>query len=137
MGEHDEMNKKVIEEFRANEGKVGGYFAGAPLILVNSVGAKSGRTITTPLVYLPDGDAWVIFASFGGAPKSPAWYHNLKANPDVTIEVGAEVVEAHATEVMGPERDDLYAEQASRFDNFAEYEKKTTRKIPVIRLTRR
>jgi len=137
MGEHDEMNKKVIEEFRANEGKVGGYFAGAPLILVNSVGAKSGRTITTPLVYLPDGDTWVIFASFGGAPKSPAWYHNLKANPDVTIEVGADVVEAHATEVMGPERDDLYAEQASRFDNFAEYQKKTTRKIPVIRLTRR
>ena len=137
MGEYDDMNKKVIAEFRANAGKVGGYFAGAPLILVNSVGAKTGAALTTPLVYLPDGDTWVIFASYGGAPKSPAWYHNLKANPDTTIEVGAEIIEAHATEVTGAERDALYATQASRFDNFNEYQAKTTRKIPVVRLTRR
>ena len=137
MGEYDDMNKKVIAEFRANAGKVDGYFAGAPLILVNSVGAKTGTALTTPLVYLPDGDAWVIFASYGGAPKSPAWYHNLKANPDTTIEVGAEIIEAHATEVTGAERDALYATQASRFDNFNDYQAKTTRKIPVLRLTRR
>jgi deazaflavin-dependent oxidoreductase (nitroreductase family) len=138
MAEHDDMNKGVIDEFRANAGAVGGYFASAPIILVNTIGAKSGNAKTFPLVYLPDAESWVIFASAGGALKHPAWYHNLKANPDVTIEVGDEIIEAHATEVTGAERDELYAKQAGLMSNFAEYEKlATTRKIPVVRLTRR
>lgn len=138
MAEYDDMNKGVIDEFRANAGAVGGYFANAPIILVNTIGAKSGNAKTFPLVYLPDAESWVIFASAGGALKHPAWFHNLRANPDVTIEVGDEIIEAHAAEVTGTERDELYAKQAGLMSNFVEYEKlATTRKIPVVRLTRR
>ena len=138
MAEYDDMNKGVIDEFRANAGVVGGYFSGAPIILVNTIGAKSGNAKTFPLVYLPEGDSWLIFASAGGALKHPAWYYNLKAHPDVTIEVGPEIIEAHASEVTGAERDELYAKQAKLMNNFAEYEKlATTRTIPVVRLTRR
>ena len=138
MAEYDDMNRGVIEEFRANAGVVGGYFAGAAIILINTIGAKSGNPKTFPLVYLPDGESWIIFASAGGALKHPAWYYNLKANPDITIEVGDEIIEASATEVTGTERDEIYAKQAALMPNFAEYEKlATTRKIPVVRLTRR
>ena len=138
MGEFDEMNRAIIAEFRANGGKCGGFFEGAPMVLVSHVGAKSGTTYITPLVHLPDGEDWVIFASKGGAPTNPDWYYNLKARPDITIEVGTEVIEAHATEVVGAERDALYATQASRFDNFREYEISAgDRKIPVVRLSRR
>ena len=94
--------------------------------------------MTIPLVYQADGEHWIIFASAAGALKHPAWYHNLKANPDITIEVGEEIVEAHADEVTGAERDEIYAKQAALLTNFAEYEKlATTRKIPVVRLSRR
>jgi deazaflavin-dependent oxidoreductase (nitroreductase family) len=132
----NDFNRKIIEEFRANGGKVGPPFEGAPMILVNHTGAKSGRSYTTPLVYLPDGDSWVIIASKAGAPTHPDWYHNLKAHPEVTIEVGTEKVSARATEVTGPERDELYARQVAVMPGFAEYAEKAGRVIPVIRLTR-
>jgi deazaflavin-dependent oxidoreductase (nitroreductase family) len=132
----NDFNGKIIEEFRANGGKVGPPFEGAPMILVNHTGAKSGRSYTTPLVYLPDGEDWVIIASKAGAPTHPDWYHNLKAHPDVTIEVGTEKVAAKATEVTGAERDELYARQVAVMPGFAEYAEKAGRVIPVIRLTR-
>lgn len=138
MGEYDEMNKAIIAEFRANGGTCGGYFEGAPMVLVHSTGARSGKEYVTPLVYLPDGDSWVIFASKGGAPTNPDWYRNLVANPDATIEVGTDTVDVRATEVTGAERDALYETQKSRFDNFREYEiTAAPRVIPVVRLTRR
>jgi deazaflavin-dependent oxidoreductase (nitroreductase family) len=132
----NDFNRKIIEEFRANGGKVGPPFEGAPMILVNHTGAKSGRSYTTPLVYLPDGGDWVIIASKAGAPTHPDWYHNLKAHPDVTIEVGTEKLAAKATEVTGAERDELYARQVAVMPGFGEYAEKAGRVIPVIRLTR-
>ena len=135
-----EMNANVIEEFRANEGVVGGYFEGMPMVLVHTTGAKSGIERIIPLVYMPgtdDSSRIYIFASKGGAPKSPDWYFNVIANPDVTLEVGAETYPATATELSGPERDAVYAEQAGRQPQFAEYEKATDRVIPVIALTRK
>lgn len=131
----DEMNRKVIEEFRANEGRVGGFFEGAPMVIVHTTGAKTGAARANPLMYLPKGDTVVVFASKGGAPHHPDWYHNLKANPEVTLELGAETKPAIAHEVTGAERDRLYAEQAAAYSNFADYEKATTRKIPVIAIT--
>ncbi len=133
----NEWNKQIIAEFRANDGKVGGTFEGATMLLLHNTGAKSNAPRTNPLVYLPDGDHWVIIASKGGAPKSPDWYHNLVAHPKVSIEVGTETINVEAKEVTGPERDALYASQVARFASFGDYEKATTRKIPVIRLTRR
>jgi deazaflavin-dependent oxidoreductase (nitroreductase family) len=135
-----EMNANVIEEFRANDGVVGGYFEGMPMVLVHTTGAKSGIERTIPLVYLPatdDPSRIYIFASKGGAPKSPDWYFNVVANPDLTLEVGAETYPATATELSGPERDAVYAEQATRQPQFADYEKATDRVIPVIALTRK
>ncbi len=133
----DDFNTQVIDEFRANGGKVGCPFEGAPVVLLTTTGAKSGREFTSPLMYLPEGERVVIFASKGGAPTNPDWYHNLKKNPTVTIEVGTEKFEAEATEVTGAERDTLYAEQVSRYPGFGDYEKATTRVIPVIALTRK
>jgi deazaflavin-dependent oxidoreductase (nitroreductase family) len=132
----NDFNRKIIEDFRANGGKVGPPFEGAPMILVNHTGAKSGRSYTTPLVYLPDGEDWVIIASKAGSPTHPDWYHNLKAHPEVTIEVGTEKLAARATEVTGAERDELYARQVAVMPGFAEYAEKAGRVIPVIRLTR-
>jgi deazaflavin-dependent oxidoreductase (nitroreductase family) len=129
-----DYNRGIIEEFRANGGKVGGPFNGAPMVLLTTKGAKSGREHTTPLVYLPDGDRLIVFASMGGAPKNPAWYHNVRANPDVTVEVGTEKRSMRATVITGAERDRLFREQASRFPAFSEYEQRTTRTIPVIAL---
>lgn len=137
MPDMNDWNKQVIEEFRANGGKVGGQFEGAPMILITTKGAKSGQLRTTPLVYLPDGDHWVIFASKAGAPTNPDWYHNLVANPDLTIEVGAETIQATARIAGTEERDRLYAKQASINPGFAEYQAKTTRVIPVVVLERR
>jgi deazaflavin-dependent oxidoreductase (nitroreductase family) len=137
VAEPNEFNQKIIEEFRANGGKVGGPFQGASMILITTTGAKSGAKITTPLVYLPDGDNMVIIASKGGAPNHPAWYHNLKANPDVTVDIGQGEFEAVAKEVTGQERDAYYARQVERMPGFAEYEKKTTRKIPVMVLSKK
>ena len=130
-------NKTIIDEFRGNAGKVGGTFAAATVLLLHTKGAKSGAARTNPLVYLPDGEHWVIIASKGGAPTNPDWYHNILANKDMTIEVGTDTVDVEAKEVTGTERDELYARQVARFASFGDYEKATARKIPVIRLTRR
>ena len=130
----NDFNRAVIEEFRANDGKVGGPFEGAPVLLLTATGAKSGERRTTPVMYLPDGERMVIFASFGGAPTNPAWYHNLVANPSASVEVGPETVEVDAVETSGEERDRLFRRQAELYPQFAEYEQKTTRQIPVIAL---
>ncbi|MEZ0094251.1 nitroreductase family deazaflavin-dependent oxidoreductase [Streptacidiphilus sp. EB129] len=130
-------NAAIIAEFRANEGRVGGNFAGAPLLLLTSSGAKSGRPSTSPMMYLAEGDRWLVFASNAGAPTNPAWYHNLRANPDAVIEVGSETVEVTATVTEGAERDRIYAEQARLYPGFGEYQEKTTRVIPVVALERR
>lgn len=132
----NDFNKRVIDEFRANDGKVGGPFEGRPVMLLTTTGAKSGRRFTLPLVYLPDGERIVIFASKAGAPKNPDWYHNLVANPVVTVEVGPETFDATATVVTGAERDQLYAQQVELMPQFGEYQQKTTRVIPVIVLER-
>ncbi len=131
-----EFNNQVIAEFRANEGKVGGAFAGAPMVLLTMKGAKSGEKRTIPLVYSKDGDNVVIIASMGGAPKHPAWFLNLKANPDVTVEVGTEKFQARASVPEGAERDRLFNQQAALMPNFAEYQQKTTRVIPAVVLKR-
>lgn len=138
----NDFNAKVIADFNAHGGKPGGYFKDAPVLLLHSIGAKSGLERTQPLMYLPEGeDRFYVFASFGGAPHNPAWYHNLVANPDFDISIGDGTtisrVPVHARVLDGEERDTIYARQASLFPQFAEYEKKTTReKIPVIELTR-
>jgi deazaflavin-dependent oxidoreductase (nitroreductase family) len=130
------FNAAVIDEFRDNGGKVTGMFAGAPLVLITTTGAKSGRRRTTPIVCTTDGDRLVIIASKGGAPTSPDWYHNLVANPDVTVELPLETFEARARVAEEPERERLYRAQAALMPNFDAYEKATTRKIPVVVLER-
>jgi len=136
MSNPNDYNAKNIEEFRRRGGQVGGNFEGRPLILLTTTGAKSGRSHTTPAMYRKDGDRIVIFASKGGAPTSPDWYHNLVANPTVTVEVGTETFKAKASVATGKERDDLFALQAQEYPQFGEYQQKTTRKIPVVLLER-
>lgn len=132
----NDWNRKVIEEFRANAGKVGGYFEGAPMVLVHHLGARTGTERVSPLVYLPDGDDLVIAATKGGHPANPDWYHNLKAHPDVTVEVGTQSFPVHAVEATGPERDDLWRRLVELRPGFADYEKKTDRVFPMFRLKR-
>ncbi len=133
----NEFNKQVAAEFRANEGKVGGMFADKNVLLLTTIGAKSGEERLSPLVYTLDGDRYVIAASMGGAPKNPAWYHNLVANPKVTVEVGTEKFEATATVIADrAERDRLYAGMVAHAEGFADYEKKTDRVIPIVVLER-
>jgi deazaflavin-dependent oxidoreductase (nitroreductase family) len=132
-----EFNNAIIEEFRANGGKVGGQFEGAPLLLLTTTGAKTGLSRTNPLVYLAVGDRQVIVASYAGAPTNPPWYHNLIANPDVGVEVGAERFDARAEVVDEPERSELYEKMVAVMPIFSEYQSKTTRTIPVIALRRR
>ena len=136
MTERDDFNNKVIEEFRANGGKCGPPFEGSPMILVTHTGAKSGKVRTSPLVYTADGDRYAIIASKAGAPTSPDWYHNMVANPAVTVEVGTENFEATVEEATGAERDRLYAAQAEQLPVFKDYAAKTDRVIPVLVLTR-
>ena len=132
-----EFNKSVIEEFRSNDGVCGGPFEGMPMILVTMTGAKSGRELVSPLVYSTDGDDYVIIASKGGAPSHPNWYHNLVANPSVTLEVGNEKFAATAVVTEGDERRRLFDAQAAQMPQFAEYEKNAApREIPVFRLVR-
>ena len=132
----NDFNAKVIEEFHANEGRVGGNFAGAPLLLLHHTGARSGKSYINPLVYLDDGERYVIFASKAGAPTNPDWYHNLTAHPEVTVEVGVERFGARASVITGPERDRIYAAHAAENPGFAEYQEKTARIIPVVELVR-
>ena len=140
MSEFDEMNREVLAEFRANAGVVdtaaGGYFKGKPVLVLHTTGARTGRERETPLMYLDEGDDRYVFASKGGAPNHPDWYHNLKGNPDVTVDVGTESYPATARVITGPERDRIYAAQVAAFPPFGDYEQKTTRKIPVIALDR-
>lgn len=132
-----DFNQTIIDEFRANGGKVGGYFAGANMLLLHTVGAKSGQERTNPLVYVTDGDRLVIIASKGGADSNPDWYYNVLANPNVTVELGNEQFQARATAVTEePERSRLYAKMVDHRAGFAEYEQKTNRKIPAIVLER-
>ena len=130
------FNEKIIAEFRANGGVVGPPFQGAPLLLLGNTGAKSGAQRTNPLAYTTDGDDLIIIASFAGSDKHPPWYHNLKANPDVTVEVGTETYNAIASEVDEPDRSRLYTQMENEMSAFTGYREKTERVIPVIRLTR-
>ena len=130
-------NDEIINEFRANNGQVGGQFTGAPLLLLHHTGARSGRQYVSPVMYLADRGRYVVFASKAGADTNPDWYHNLRAHPDVRIEVGGDTLAAHAREVRGAERDELYARQAARYPGFAEYQERTERVIPVLALAPR
>jgi deazaflavin-dependent oxidoreductase (nitroreductase family) len=130
----NDYNAKLIEEFRANHGTARD-FGSMTLLLLHHNGAKSGERRVNPLAYLPDGDRYVVFASKGGAPTNPAWYHNLKAHPDVTIEVGDRTLPVVASEATGSERDRLFAAQVKRSPQFGEYRDKTERAIPVMILT--
>ena len=135
----DEMksfNQQIIDEFRANGGKVGGGFEGRPMILLTIKGRKSGQERTTPLVYLPQGDRVFVFASKGGAPEDPDWYKNLVANPDVTVELGDDTYAARAVVITGPERDELFARQMAEAEQFRTYQMNTDRVIPVVELVR-
>lgn len=136
-----DWNTGIIEEFRTNEGKVGGYFDGATVLLLHTIGRRTGKDHVTPLVYLPDGDRWAVVGSKGGAPADPDWVRNLEANGDATIEVGTETIPVRATQILrgGPLWDDLYARQVARREGFADYLVKTDgiRTIPVIVLERR
>lgn len=134
MSDMNDFNAQVIEEFRANGGTAGGIFEGKPLLLLHNVGAKSGTEYVTPLVYLGEDGRTFIFASKGGAPNHPGWFHNLKANPEVSMEIGDDTVEVVAEEVTGPERDRIYEIQKGQQPQFAEYEANTDRKIPVVEL---
>lgn len=129
-----DFNAAIIEEFRANEGKVGGPFKGANLLLLHTTGAKSGKERVSPMMYFKDGDRYVVIASKAGADTHPDWYHNLVAKPDVSIEVGTEQFDAHATVASEPERTQLYEKMESISRGFTEYKNKTDRVIPVITL---
>lgn len=134
----NDWNTKIIEEFRANDGVVGPPFEGAPMVLVHHTGAKTGTERVTPLVYQPVGDAWAIFGSKAGATTNPDWFHNLKANPETTIEVGADTVAVAATVLDGAQRDEIWEKQKELMPGFAEYEKTAgDRVIPVVLLERR
>ena len=131
-----EFNKSIIEEFRENAGIVGGMFEGANLLLLTTTGAKSGLSRTNPLAYMKDGERYIIFASYEGNPKNPPWYYNVKADPAVKLEVGSDSFTCTAREVDEPERTSLYASMVEKMPEFAEYESRTERTIPVIAVTR-
>ena len=136
MNDVKDWNKKVIEEFRANDGKVGGPFVNLTLLLLHTTGAKSGLPRENPVAYLADGGRLVIIASKAGAPTNPAWYYNLVDNPEVSVEVGTEQFQALATITQEPERTELFEKMITLHPGFAEYSRKTTRIIPVVTLTR-
>jgi deazaflavin-dependent oxidoreductase (nitroreductase family) len=136
MSTHD-YNAPIIAEFRKNHGKVGGYFEGAPILLLHTVGAHSGKPHVNPVMYLPDGNRYVVFASKAGADSHPDWYYNIIAHPDIQIEVGDEKIDVHGEDISGHERGQLYKRQATIYPQFAEYETKTKRVIPVIAFTRK
>ena len=136
MSEANERNKIIIDEFRANDGKVGGRFEGKTLLLLHTKGAKSGQERINPVACIRDGDCLAVIASKGGADTHPDWYYNVTANPLVTIEVGMEKFQARASVAEEPERTRLYNQMATAMPGFAEYQRKTTRVIPVVVLTR-
>lgn len=130
------FNRGVIDEYRATGGTVSGPFAGAPLLLLTTTGAQSGEARTTPLVHTRDGDRLVVIASYAGAPRHPAWFLNLRAHPDVTVELGSESFAARAVVTEGEERGRLFERQAAEMPRFNEYREKTSREIPVVVLER-
>lgn len=132
-----DWNDKVIAEFRANEGRVGGNFEGAPLLLLHSTGAKSGQERVNPMMYQAVGDGFAVFASKSGADTNPDWYFNLKAHPEVRIEVGTETLDVTARVLDAEEREPIWETQKERYPGFADYETKTDRVIPVVMLGRR
>ncbi len=136
MAKNYDYNADVITDFRASKGEPGGRFEGRPILLLTTIGAKSGQQRTNPLMYLEDGDRCVVFASKGGGPTNPDWYHNIVANPTVTLEVGSEKFEAKATFAEGAERDALFAQQVALQPVFGEYEQSAPRTIPVVVFTR-
>ncbi|MEE6168223.1 MULTISPECIES: nitroreductase family deazaflavin-dependent oxidoreductase [unclassified Mycolicibacterium] len=132
----DAFNRGVVEEFRANGGKVGGQFEGGDLLLLHTTGAKSGKARLTPLAYVTVEGKMLIVGSYAGAPKDPAWVHNLRANPQVRIELGAETYDATARELPADERDATYPKLTELAPAFAEYQAKTSRAIPLFELVR-
>ena len=136
MSNPNDWNKAIIDEFRANAGKVGGRFAGATLLLLHTTGARSGQERINPVACVKDGDRLVIIASKAGAPTNPDWYHNLLAHPLATVEVGTETFQVRAAVAAELERTRLYAKMVEMMPGFAEYQQKTTRVIPVFVLTR-
>jgi deazaflavin-dependent oxidoreductase (nitroreductase family) len=137
MSDVGSWNDKVIAEFRANEGRLGGGFDGAPVLLLHTTGARSGLERVTPMMYLELDGRTYVFASKAGADTHPDWFHNLVAHPEVVVELGAETFSAIATPVDEPLRTEVYAVQAERNPGFAGYEAKTTRVIPVVELVAR
>ncbi|MDN5765908.1 MAG: nitroreductase family deazaflavin-dependent oxidoreductase [Humibacillus sp.] len=132
-----DWNDKIIAEFRANGGKVGGNFEGAPLLLLHTTGAKTGQERVNPMMFQAVPDGWAVFASYGGMNVNPAWYHNLRANPVASIEVGTVTIEVAARELSPAEREPVWQRQKQRYPGFTDYEQKTDRVIPVMLLTRR
>ncbi len=132
--EMNDFNQQIIEEFRSNDGVVGGPFEGAPVLILHSTGAKSGLERLNPLMYRQEGDSVAIFASKAGAPDNPDWYHNLRANPVASIEVGTGTRSVEARVAEGTERDDIWERQKAEWPQFAEYEANTDRTIPVVLL---
>lgn len=137
MSDVNEWNKAIVAEFRANGGQVGGQFAGRTLLLLHTTGAKSGVLRINPLACIKDGDRWVVVASKAGAPTHPDWYYNILAHPAVTVEVGTEQFAAQATVAAEPERTRLFDQVVAAMPGFADYQRNTTRILPVIVLTRR
>jgi deazaflavin-dependent oxidoreductase (nitroreductase family) len=136
MNNANEWNKTIIEEFRANDGKVGGQFADMPLLLLHTTGAKSKLPRINPVAYIADGEQLAVMASEAGAPTNPDWYYNIVANPEVSVEIGTEQFQARTTIAAEPERTRLYEKMATANPGFAEYQRQTTRIIPVIVLRR-
>lgn len=135
MSEINDRNQRIIDEYRANGGKVGGYFEGKSLLLLHTKGAKSGQERISPVACVQDGNRWVVIASKGGAPTNPDWYYNLIAHPNITIEAGTETLRVHAAAADEPERTRLYNKMVEVMPGFDDYRKKTTRVIPVVVLT--
>jgi deazaflavin-dependent oxidoreductase (nitroreductase family) len=134
MSDGNDFNERNIAEFRANHGRVSGPFEGAPLVLLHTIGARSGEPRTNIMMCLADGERYLVFASNAGADDNPAWYWNLKANPAARLEVGDDIIDVQATVLQGAERDGKYALQAERYPPFAEYQRMTSRTIPVVAL---
>ena len=135
VNERNDRNQRIIDEFHANDGKVGGRFEGKTLLLLHTIGAKSGQERVNPVAYVKDDGRYVVIASKGGAPTNPDWYYNLVANPDAKIEVGTETFPVHAEVMEDPERTRLYNKMVEMMPGFNDYRNKTTRKIPVFVLT--
>jgi deazaflavin-dependent oxidoreductase (nitroreductase family) len=136
MADPSDFNRAIIDEFRANAGKLGGGFEGAPMLLLHSKGAKSGRERVNPVMYRPVGDDLAVFASKAGAPTNPDWYHNLLAHPETSVEIGTETVPVVARVAEGEERTRIWEAHKKENPGFADYEAKTSRQIPVVILER-